>query len=723
MPEPSPVSVVRFGDFELDVRTGELRNGDSRLTLPDQPLHALTALLERPGELVTRDELRQRLWPTDTFVDFEHGLNAVVKRLRDVLGDSAEAPRFIETIPRRGYRFIASVSSVNGGQVVLVQSESLSAEPGPDVVAEQPPPARANRARRVRLVSVIVVAAGVLMALFAFRRELPPPIVTKITQLTTDGENKTGVLVTDGLRLYFIQHVNNERRIAQVSVSGGETIHVPVPFAKPGLDDISQDGSGLFVGSYEGPGPYPYWVVPLPGGSARPLGELRSHDVHPTPDGRQIAYATNSDLFIANSDGSGPRKLASFPDRSAGNAAWSPDGSRLRFTVIDWRIPEWSLWEILRDGTGLRPLLPGWNTDALVCCGRWTPDGAYYVFQLSQQGVTSLWAIREKDGFLSRASRKPFQLATGALRFREPAPSKDGHTIFAIGDQVRAEIMRRDSTTGEWIPLSLGPSVKSITELNYSRRGDWVAYATYPDMTLWRSRLDDSERQQLTFPPLEVRWPSWSPDGEKLVINARLPGKPWKMYVIRADGGSPEQLVPGTETESFPDWSPDGRQIAFSGSPFTEPGIAEPDGLFLLDLSTKQVRRIPGSEGLFGARWSPDGRLLVALRLDFSKLMLLDVITGKWEELATGVLHFASWSRDGRYLFFERWGDDIGATRIRIRDRKEEKIGSLKEFRRTIGPERCWSGLTPDNELLVLRDIGTQEIYALTWEEADRIQR
>jgi len=692
---------MRFGEFELDLRSGDLSNDGVRVNLPDQPLQVLTALLERPGELVTRDELRQRLWPSDTFVDFEHGLNAVVKRLRDVLSDSAEAPRFIETIPRRGYRFIAPVSSVNGGQVVLTPSDLPAAE---------------NQARRFRLISGAIVATCVLIALFAFRRELPPPIVTKITQLTTDGENKSGMLVTDGLRLYFIQHVNNEPRLAQVSVSGGETIHVPVPFAKPGLDDIAPDGSGLFVGSYDGPGPYPYWVVPLPGGSARPLGELRAHDVHPTPDGRQIAYISNSDVFLANADGSDPRKVASFQDRSAGNAAWSPDGRRLRFTVFDWRIPESSIWEILRDGTGLRPVLPGWRTHPMECCGRWTPDGAYHVFQSSQLGVTSVWAIREKDGFWSRASRKPFQLGAGALRFRDPAPSRDGRTVFAIGDQVRGEIMRRDSITGEWIPLSLGPSVKSITELTYSRRGDWVAYATYPEMTLWRSRLDDTGRQQLTFPPMEARAPSWSPNGEKLVINARFPGKPWKLYVIPAEGGSPEQLVPGTETENFPDWSPDGRQVVFSGSPFSEPGTVEPDGLYLLDLTTKRVSRIPGSEGLFAARWSPDGHMIVAHRMDFSKLMLLDVTNGKWEELATGVLHFASWSRDGRYLYFERWGDDTGAMRIRISDRREEKIGSLKEFRRTVGPERCWSGLTPDNELLVLRDIGTQEIYALAWE-------
>src|SRR4026209_1587809 len=101
--------VVRFGAFELDLRTGELRKAGIRVNLPEQPFQVLKALLDRPGDLVTREELRQRLWPAETFVDFEHGLNAAVRRLRDALGDSADVPRFIETLPRRGYRLIAPV--------------------------------------------------------------------------------------------------------------------------------------------------------------------------------------------------------------------------------------------------------------------------------------------------------------------------------------------------------------------------------------------------------------------------------------------------------------------------------------------------------------------------------------------------------------------------------------------------------------------------------------
>src|SRR5438128_3340158 len=109
MATPDRGRILRFGPFELDLRSGELRKNGSRVGLQDQPLQILSVLLERPGEMVTREELRQRLWPADTFVDFEHGLNAAVKRLRDALGDAADIPRFVETVPRRGYRFIGSV--------------------------------------------------------------------------------------------------------------------------------------------------------------------------------------------------------------------------------------------------------------------------------------------------------------------------------------------------------------------------------------------------------------------------------------------------------------------------------------------------------------------------------------------------------------------------------------------------------------------------------------
>src|ERR1700674_3864796 len=107
-------SILRFGVFEVDVRAGEVRKQGVRIKLQEQPFHVLTVLLQRPGEVVTREELRNQNWPADTFVDFDNSLNTAINKLREALGDSGDSPRFVETLPRRGYRFIASVTGVDG---------------------------------------------------------------------------------------------------------------------------------------------------------------------------------------------------------------------------------------------------------------------------------------------------------------------------------------------------------------------------------------------------------------------------------------------------------------------------------------------------------------------------------------------------------------------------------------------------------------------------------
>jgi TolB-like protein/DNA-binding winged helix-turn-helix (wHTH) protein len=149
--------LVRFGTFELNLSTGELRKGGVRINLPDQPLQVLKALLDRPGELVTREELRQRLWSAETFVDFEHGLNAAVRRLRDALGDSADVPRFIETLPRRGYRFIAPI-------VQPPASEEISSRPAESTASQVLPTQGARPVRPLTRVRVLGVVATTVLA-------------------------------------------------------------------------------------------------------------------------------------------------------------------------------------------------------------------------------------------------------------------------------------------------------------------------------------------------------------------------------------------------------------------------------------------------------------------------------------------------------------------------------------------------------------------------------
>jgi Tol biopolymer transport system component len=341
----------------------------------------------------------------------------------------------------------------------------------------------------------------------------------------------------------------------------------------------------------------------------------------------------------------------------------------------------------------------------------------YYVFQSARDRVNHLWAIRERGSFWPKASHEPLQLTSGPMQFRVPVPSKDGKRIFAIGDQVRGEIMRYVKGSEVWAPYH---PEKSMVWLDFSRDGQWVAYVAYPEGTLWRSKADFGASQQLTFLPMEVTAPRWSPDGSQIAFQGRPPGKPWKIYTVSSSGGNPRQLLPGNLNEALPDWSPDGNRMAFGGFP-TLPTPKSTNtwlrAIHLLDLTTNQVSVLADSKGFYCPRWSPDGKHLVAHSHDLQKLMLFESATSKWEALAEGRVHFANWSRDGQYVYFERWDEeDMSAVRVRIKDRKLERIGNLRQFRRTIGAERCWSGLGPDDSLLVLRDTGGQEIYGLDWE-------
>ena len=191
---------VRFGVFQLDVSSGELFKAGVRVTLAAQPLQILIALLDRPGALVTRDELRQRLWPSDTFVDFEHGLNAAVKRLRDALGEDAASPRFIETLPRRGYRFIAPVITSAPPLPAALQTET------PAVMGEP------RHARPVRIgvnAWTLGSAAGVLVlaavsALFLTRARGVNGHAPRLVPLTSlAGDEMRPALSPDGTQVAF----------------------------------------------------------------------------------------------------------------------------------------------------------------------------------------------------------------------------------------------------------------------------------------------------------------------------------------------------------------------------------------------------------------------------------------------------------------------------------------------------------------------------------------
>jgi len=561
----------------------------------------------------------------------------------------------------------------------------------------------ARRLKWIAIPALVVVVAVLALWLSA---PLSPPRILGSKQITSDGMPKTS-LVTDGNRLYFTEMTTIREGIAQVSVSGGETAPIALAIDGPVVADVSSEKSELLV-TQGTPDNAFYWSAPMPAGSPRRLGEVYAHYGVWAPDGK-LLFAKGNDVFIADHDGSNPHKLLTAPDRPSW-LSFSPDGSRIRFAVSNQIKNVSSLFEMRADGTGMHPLLPGWNTPPAECCGRWTPDGRYYVFESVRDGASNIWIMPDRSDWWRKGSPQPVQLTTGPLQFGHPLPSKDGKKLFVIGIQPRAELVRYDARSGELVPYLGGISAGDV---DFSRDGQWVAYVSYPEGTLWRSKLDGSARLQLTYPPMETALAHWSPDGRQIAFSGTAPGKPWKVFLISADGGTPQPLTSDEAMETDPTWSSDGNLLAFGHHDVMDP---EKTYLERFDLKTRQISQLPGSQRIFAPRWSPDGRLIVAISADNQKLMLYDLNTEKWQQLDTDLrFGYLAWSRDSAYVYFDTFlSKNSGYFRLRIRDLKVEKIADLKNarlFRGQFGPG-SWTGLGPGDVPLFPRDISAQEIYA-----------
>ena len=704
---PQNNSIYRFGVFELDLRAAELRKNGVKLRLQDQPYQVLLKLLERHGEIVSREELRSILWHEDTFVDFETGLNTAIKRLRETLGDSADSPTFIETLPRRGYRFIASVERPVGKDNGI---------PGPSTPQESP---GKSFLRRTGFIAGVVVM--VLICVAFWRSQPQPPTVTNMVRITNDGKAKNPMNppVTDGVHLYFTEGMPDTTGsgIAQVSAAGGETTWIATTLQDVwAVGPVSPDRSELLVskGVSVVLDSIQLWVQPLPAGAPHPVGDIRALLATWTPDGTHIVYAdagNMGNIMMANKDGSEPHQLA----KVSGLVfciRYSPDGRRIRFDLHDPRIDSSSIWEMDANGKGIHPLFPDWKESSFQRCGNWSPDGNYYYFLAGRGNAQAIWVMPERRSLFRRRAKGPSRLTSGPLRFYSPILSSDGKRLFALGEEPRVELQRYDLQArrfDSYLPgLSAGP-------VDFSRDRKWIAYVSYPDMTLWRSRVDGSDKMQLTFPPVRAYEPRWSPDGSQIVFMDVRFDSSWKIYLLSSSGGSPEVLTQSNTNEADATWTPDGKSIVFGKTDkidiFSNANVA----IYRLDLKTRRVSSIPDSDGIFSPRVSPDGRYISALTFGQTKLMLFDTNTNRWSSLVEGnMLGYNEWSHDGKYVYMREYRAGAGElARVRLKDRVLEHVLSLKDFPQLADSFASWIGLTPDDAPLLMRDRSVQEIYAL----------
>lgn len=563
----------------------------------------------------------------------------------------------------------------------------------------------------IAAVALVITLGAAVLALLGTRPS-PVPMVSSYVQLTHDGQQKT-LIGTDGTRLYLDFASSAVQGIAVLPVSGGEPRALSLA-ASPNMFplSLSPDGSEVLAVDGQGvPAKGPLWSIPILGGSPRRLGNAVGIEGTWSPDGKKLAYTDGLNLFLANSDGTESHKLLSMKMLIFA-PAWSPDGSRLRFDTSDnpgSAMGQHFAWEVSADGTNLRRLFAGWHNPSNECCGRWTSDGEYFVFQSNGQ----IWALPEKSRF-ARSDPQPIPLTSSPMSLYSPIPSKDGKKLFVVGRTYRGELMRFDLKSGHFSPFLAGISVEYPA---FSKDGQWVAYTSYPEGNIWRSKIDGSERVQLTFSPLYAVMPRWSPDGKKIIFFKfqEGSGKPARIYEISAGGGSPRELLPeDAHNQQDPSWSPDGSRIVFGGDLNDASAADTAPGIRVLDLSTNHVSTLPESQRLFSPRWSPDGRYISALTSDSSAVVLYDFHTQKWTDIGKGSLGWLNWSKDGQYIYSFDFEGKGGVLRIRISDGKKEKVVDLKDFV-TTGRYGGSLALAPDDSPLLLRDDGSQDVYALDW--------
>jgi serine/threonine protein kinase/Tol biopolymer transport system component len=569
------------------------------------------------------------------------------------------------------------------------------------------PPSIAYRSRkylrRHRLGLAVAACAVMAVALLVTWWRIPPavPTVESVVQLTDDGQPKSW-FVTDGRRIYFTEGLSGNRKIFQVSVTGGPVTSIETGFADAVVEQVARDGSGLLVrvpnrSALMGP----LWWVPLPGGEPRRLLSLDVVDADLLPD-RRIIFGkftpgpdpkgsdSRTQWFIAEKDGSNPRELVSLPGNYNGPLWAGPQGQRVLLGQLGVT-GERRLLEIGVDGTGLREIRKLNDGEFGFA---WTPDEKYLVYWFEKSQQSDIWLLPMQTGLFRRPG-KPIRLTNGPLPYSNPYPSPDGKQIFVLGKKQRGELVRYDMKSRQITPFLSGISAVYPT---FSRDGKWVAYLSYPDYSVWRSRTDGTERKQLTYPPINALYPQISPNGSRVSFHTEK----GELFLVSMDGGTPQKL---DENGYYASWSPDGNFLYYQ--------IRGEDlgGGMIADLRTGNKSPVPSSEHMYGFWLNQD--TLIAFNISTNKFLTFNLRTRKWTDFASGISgeDIRRWklSPDGKYLYYVTRGLDPKVLRFRIADRRVETITTLKD----LPVVDLGIRVAPDGSPIFTRDTGYQEIYAL----------
>ena len=546
-----------------------------------------------------------------------------------------------------------------------------------------------------------------------------------ITQVTHDGFGKTDLVAGDS-QVYVSELDAANRVIARVDSQGSSRAVLPEYSVPKSSEEqgslrnlralgLSADHTKLLVSSRQASGENAFWSVPIAGGTPERIGDLTGRDASWSADGGQLVFGKGPVLYLANAAGLKVHELY----RASGSVfapRFSPDGRAIRFTVRDAEQNTTALWEVSRDGSNAHALLGNWPSKSTACCGSWTADGRYYIFQASQSVpntttvVTKLWAIStSKD---ADSNSEPLELTSGPMSFGNVSAGRDSKNLWAIGVQPWAEVVKYDQARNEFVPVVPG---LSASDLEFSADGKWIAYISIPGGKLFRARADGSEKLQLTSGSGLAALPRWSPDGKTIAYVSMKPGESWKLFLLPAKGGTPQAVSAEGGSQIDANWSADGKRLIFGDYNHDASGLS----IRILDFKTHQTTTVPGSEGLFSPRWSPNGRYLAALAPDNTTLMLYDFKEQKWSKWATsaGAVNYPLWAKDSESLYFDDLVDGAETIRqVKVGRMEAEKVMEVGSLDRYMGALGLWSGRAADGSWMFVRDKSTQEVYQLSLE-------
>lgn len=708
----------RFDTFEVDLRTGELRKGGTRLKIQEQPLRVLGMLLVRPGELVTREELCKELWSNGTFVDFERGLNTAVNRLRSALNDSADEPRFVETVGRRGYRFIAPVSNGSSGHSESTAQElpwshraderaSNEGESLGTASAAGLPVAREAQAKN-RWLPIVATLSAVLIGMVAVAylqhwwmgRVVRPSLEKiQITKLTNHGKAEDVAISPDGRYIAYLFRDGDDTsvRLRQVGEPGEAKVLVHEPLLFPGLA-FSPDGNHLyflrvrpkdvlFRDLYE---------IPSLGGPERKVIPNIDSAVSFSPDGRRFVYESGMpskdsvEVRIADADGSDDRLLVSLQGAFAGftpGAAWAPDGKTIAVPVwLHHKNPCFVVEVISSANGGMQEL---YSDNQELGRPRWLSGGKMLVLPVNDQsGRAQLWTVSYPSGQMRRLTndladydadiditrdgRTLASVQHTTVSNLSVSSSADGLKAKQLtsGEEIVTDVFSVDGEIGMvnradnhvWVMEENGAHVMLAADAAggswFTGCGPFILFVKQRNGAFELTRMDRDGANSKVLATGFIWGETCSPD-KKFVYYPEMLKPRWKIRRVPIDGGAPVDIVenPGEAIPGRAAISPDGRLLAF---PYD---VAAPEPTLKIGVvpivggPLTTVLGVPNDIG--GLRWSPDGRSL-------QYLWEKNGATNLWEQpyaggpsrpltkFSVGQIFDFDWTADGKQLLLSR---------------------------------------------------------------------